>query len=143
MVRGNPGATIMPEGPTSWPLTMPEPQPSGVDTPDVHPRNASGLGDGPAQIAVTANQDSKQPLMTDIIKFPEHVYLKAKELPRDQRRKLAGELAAEVLKRYPHLIQQLGSTDDPVPAWTILRNVVIRQLEQRLANEPAATRRDL
>jgi hypothetical protein len=39
------------------------------------------------------------------------------------------------LKRYPHLIQQLEPTNDLVPAWTILRNVVIRQLEQHLANE--------
>jgi hypothetical protein len=51
--------------------------------------------------------------------------------------KLAGQLAAEVLKRYPHLIQQLGSTNDPVPAWTILRNVVMRHLEQRLIDELA------
>jgi hypothetical protein len=75
--------------------------------------------------------------MADMIKFPEHIYLKAKELPADQRLKLAGQLAAEVLKRYPHLIQQLGSTNDPVPAWTILRNVVTRQLEQRLIDELA------
>jgi hypothetical protein len=94
-------------------------------------------------VVVTADQHPKQPLMADMIKFPEQVYLKAKELPTDQRMKLAGQLAAEVLKRYPHLIQQLGSTDDPVPAWTILRNVVMRQLEQRLANEPAPSSRDL
>ena len=41
--------------------------------------------------------------MADVIKFPEDVYLKAKELPTDQRMNLAGQLAAEVLKRYPHL----------------------------------------
>ena len=75
--------------------------------------------------------------MADMMKFPEHIYLKAKELPADQRMKLAGQLAAEALTRYPHLIQQLGSTNDPVPAWTILRNVVMRQLEQHLADKLA------
>jgi general secretion pathway protein A len=143
MVRGNRGATMMPEGPTSSPPTMPEPPISGADAREVHPKSPGNLGDGPAPIGVTADQHSKQPLMADMIRFPEHVYLKAKELPTDQRMKLAGQLTAEVLKRYPHLIQQLGSTNDPVPAWTILRNVVMRQLEQRLANEPVPTRRDL
>jgi hypothetical protein len=76
--------------------------------------------------------------MADMIKFPEHIYVRAKELPPDQRLKLAGQLAAEVLKRYPHLIQQLGSTNDPVPAWTILRHVVMRQLEQHLVTEPSS-----
>jgi general secretion pathway protein A len=143
MVRGNRGVTMMPEGPTSSPPTMPAPPISGVDAPEVHPKSPSDLGGRPAPIGVTADQHSKQPLMADMIRFPEHVYLKAKELETDQRMKLAGQLAAEVLKRYPHLIQQLGSTDDPVPAWTILRNVVMRQLEQRIANEPVPTRREL
>jgi hypothetical protein len=81
--------------------------------------------------------------MADAIKFPDHIYLRAKSLPTDQRLKLAGQLAAEVLKRYPHLIQQLGTTNDPVPAWTVLRNVVMRQLEQRLIKEAASTGDDL
>jgi hypothetical protein len=143
IVQGNRGAVLMPEGPTSSRPTMPEPSISAVDTPEVHPKGPSNLGDRPAPVEVTADQHSKQPLMADMIRFPEHVYLKAKELPTDQRMKLAGQLAAEVLKRYPHLIQQLGSTDDPVPAWTVLRNVIWRQLEQRLANEPILTGRDL
>ena len=143
VVRSNHGATMMPEEPTSSPPTMPEPLIPGVDAPEVHPQIPSNLGDGHAPEGVTADQHSKQPLMADMIRFPEHVYLKAKELPTDQWMKLAGQLAAEVLKRYPHLIQQLGSTDDPVPAWTILRNVVMRQLEQRIANNPVPTSRDL
>jgi hypothetical protein len=81
--------------------------------------------------------------MADLIKCAENMYLKAKELPPDQRLKLGGQLAAEVLKRYPHLIQQLGSTNDPIPAWTILRNVIMRQLDQHLDNGPAANGPDV
>jgi type II secretory pathway predicted ATPase ExeA len=85
---------------------------------------------GPAPM----DSPTKQAAMANLIKFPDHIYIKAKALPSDQRLKLAGQLAAEVLKRYPHLIQQLGAGNDPVPAWTVLRNVVMRQLEQHLAN---------
>jgi hypothetical protein len=35
------------------------------------------------------------------------------------------------------LIQQLGTNNDPVPAWNTLRNVVMRQIEHHLAYEPA------
>jgi type II secretory pathway predicted ATPase ExeA len=86
------------------------------------------------QGSAPSDSAARQAAMADFIKFPEHVYLKAKNLPGDQRIRLAGQLAAEVLKRYPHLIQQLGSGSDPVPAWTVLRNVVMRQLEQHLTD---------
>jgi type II secretory pathway predicted ATPase ExeA len=79
----------------------------------------------------------KQAVVADIIKFPDHIYMKAKKLPMEQRVRFAGQLAAEVLKRYPHLIQQLGTNNDPVPAWNTLRNVITRQIEQHLACAPA------
>jgi general secretion pathway protein A len=99
--------------------------------------------EGPSKAGQVVDAQAKQPAMADAIKFPDHIYLRAKSLPTDQRLKLAGQLAAEVLKRYPHLVQQLGTTNDPVPAWTVLRNVVMRQLEQRLANEAVPAGHDL
>jgi hypothetical protein len=122
---------------------MPEAAVAPVDEPADHPESCSPIDVGLAPAVVSAEQHPKQPLMTDIIKLPEHIYLKARELPSDQRLKLAGQLAAEVLKRFPHLVQQLGSTNDPVPAWTILRNVVMRQLEQHLVNELSPARHAL
>jgi type II secretory pathway predicted ATPase ExeA len=121
---------------------MPTASVAPVDEPPDHPESRHNIDVGLAPAVVAAEQHPKQPL-ADIIKFPEHIYLKAKELPSEQRLKLAGQLAAEVLKRFPHLIQQLGSTNDPVPAWTILRNVVMRQLEQHLVNEPSSVRHAL
>jgi hypothetical protein len=138
-VRGKPGVMMVAEEQASMPPPTSAASLSGVDAPVVRPDNAGNLGEEVAPVVMTSDQQTKQALMEDMIKFPEHVYLKARELSTDQRLKLAGQLAAEVLKRYPHLIQQLGSTNDPVPAWTILRNVVIRQLEQHLANEPVST----
>jgi type II secretory pathway predicted ATPase ExeA len=102
---------------------------SPVDEPASRPENASGIDEGVAPVVAAADQQAKQFPSAGMIKFPQHVYLQAKELPADERLKLAGQLAAEMLKRHPHLIQQLGSTNDPVPAWTILRNVVMRQLD--------------
>jgi type II secretory pathway predicted ATPase ExeA len=85
----------------------------------------------------SADLQAKHAMMADMIKFPDHIYLKAKKLPPEQRVKFAGQLAAEVLKKYPHLIQQLSPNNDPVPAWSILRNVAMRQIEQHLAGECA------
>lgn len=87
--------------------------------------------------ASAADLQAKHAMMADIIKFPDHIYHKAKKLPSEQRVKFAGQLAAEVLKKYPHLIQQLSTNNDPVPAWSILRNVVMRQIDQHLACAPA------
>jgi hypothetical protein len=89
-----------------------------------------------AQTALRSDTQAKQAMVADMIKFPDHIYVKAKKLPLEQRIRFAGQLAAEVLKRYPHLIQQLGTNNDPVPAWNALRNVVIRQIEQHLSHEP-------
>jgi hypothetical protein len=127
---------------TSSALSRLTPTLTGVDESEVRPESAGNLGEGSVPVVVTADQEPILSLMADMLKFPEHIYLKVRELSTDQRMKLAGQLAAEVLKRYQHLIQQLGSTNDPVPTWTILRNIVMRQLEQRLANEPVPTRRD-
>jgi general secretion pathway protein A len=93
--------------------------------------------DQSVQTTVLGDTQAKQAMVADIIKFPDHIYTKAKKLPIEQRVRFAGQLAAEVLKRYPHLIQQLGTNNDPVPAWNTLRNVVMRQIEQHLACEPA------
>ncbi|HXH10567.1 MAG TPA: AAA family ATPase [Alphaproteobacteria bacterium] len=97
-----------------------------------HEEHNGGLAASATSGMAPIDSSVKQTAMADLIKFPDHVYVRARGLPSDQRLKLAGQLAAEVLKRYPHLIQQLGSGNDPVPAWTILRNVVMRQLEQHL-----------
>lgn len=87
------------------------------------------------QAIISGGLQGEQAAIADMLKFPEYIYLKAKGLPTEARLKLAGQLAAEILNRYPHLIQQLGATNDPIPAWAILRNVVMRQLEQSLASE--------
>ena len=85
--------------------------------------------------------------MVDIIKLPVQVYTRAEKLPMDQRLKFAGQLAAEVLKRYPSLVQQLatqkGSENDPVAAWSTLRTIVMRQMEQHLANKHVETAQPL
>jgi hypothetical protein len=141
-VRGNPAGTMLAEERTSSPLSRLTPALTGVDESEVRPESADNLGEGSVPVVVTTDQEPIQPLMADMLKFPEHIYLKARELSPDQRMKLAGQLAAEVLKRHQHLIQQLGSTNDPVPARTILRNIVMRQLEQRPANDPIPTGRD-
>jgi type II secretory pathway predicted ATPase ExeA len=92
--------------------------------------------DGSLQTAERSDTQARQAIVADIIKFPDHIYMKAQKLPMEQRLRFAGQLAAEVLKRYPHLVQQLGANNDPVPAWNTLRNVVMRQIEQHLAHEP-------
>jgi hypothetical protein len=119
----------MHEGPSLSSPRRPAASLSPVDEPANRPENANGIDDGAAPVVAAADQQAKQFPMAGMIKFPAHVHLKAKELPADERLKLAGQLAADMLKRHPHLIQQLGSTNDPVPAWTILRNVVMRQLD--------------
>jgi hypothetical protein len=103
--------------------------------PSSRPPIAANVDEDAAHGVSAEGPRGMPPLLADIIEFPETIYLKAKNLPGDRRLKLAGQLAAKVLKRYPHLIQQLGSTTDPVPAWTILRDIVMRQLEQHLAAE--------
>jgi hypothetical protein len=92
--------------------------------PSLPPQTATprGLQDQPA-----ATADRRQ--------FPDHIDRNADRQPIEQRLKLAGQLAAEILKRYPHLIQQLGSTRDPVPAWAILRTVILRQWDRHPASE--------
>jgi type II secretory pathway predicted ATPase ExeA len=126
----------------------PAPSPSAtsvepVEQPVPYHAPREDASEGPCKVAPAVASQAKEPAMADVIKFPDHIYLRAKNLPTDQRLKLAGQLAAEVLKRYPHLIQQLGTTNDPVPAWTVLRNVVMRQLEQHLVKEAVPTGDDV
>jgi hypothetical protein len=108
IVRGNPGGTMLAEERTSSALSRLTPALTGVDESEVRPESAGNLGEGSVLVVVTADQEPIQSLMVDILMFPEHIYLKARELSTDQRMKLAGQLAAEVLKRYQHLNQQLG-----------------------------------
>jgi hypothetical protein len=108
---------------------IPEPPLTPAGEPSNYPAVADDVDKSSSQSVTAADQPGKPALMADIIKLPETSYLKAKNLPGDQRLKLAGQLAAEVLKRYPHLIQHhliqhLDSMKDPVPAWTIERTGV-------------------
>jgi type II secretory pathway predicted ATPase ExeA len=119
------------ENPHIAPLTSPvSPSPASFAE-----ENAGDRAETPVQTVAGADIQAKQEAVAEIIKFPDHIYMKAKKLPTDQRLRFAGQLAAEVLKKYPHLIQQLGTNNDPVPAWNILRNVVMQQIEQHLVSE--------
>lgn len=113
------------------PSVFPAAQPMPVSNGATAPVSPSPQTTASAEAQARATQAA----VADIIKFPDHIYAKAKKLPMDQRLRFAGQLAAEVLKKYPQLIQQLGTNNDPVPAWNILRNVVMRQIEQHLAGE--------
>ncbi len=124
------------EEPVSSIPLRPEAPLTPVGEPLRHARAAGDTEECAGQGGAAADQRGRSPLVTDIIKFSEHIYPRVKDLPADQRLKLAGQLATEVLKCHPHLIQHLGATDDPVPAWTILRNIIIRLLEQHLVNDP-------
>lgn len=114
----------------------PKPSPTFVQVAPSPAATAATVADESMQTAERSDAHARQAIVADIIKFPDHIYMKAQKLPMEQRLRFAGQLAAEVLKRYPHLVQQLGTNNDPVPAWNTLRNVVMRQLEQRLAYEP-------
>jgi type II secretory pathway predicted ATPase ExeA len=134
---------------------LPEAPAVGTDSPDtgVSPQPASAsasISYGPVlqpsrapdpalatPVAFTTDGPGQQPPLSSTIKLPDHVYLKAKTLPPDQRLHLAGQLAMEALKRYPQLIQQFGGTNDPVPAWTMLRTQLVRQLESSPVRETA------
>lgn len=109
-------------------------EPLLVEAPSAAPPPSAAAPSPPPPAAVGHAQPAA---MAEIIKFPEHIYAKARKMPPEQRLRYAGQLAAEVLKRYPHLIQQFGANNDPVPAWNVLRNVVMRQIEQRLTGEAA------
>jgi type II secretory pathway predicted ATPase ExeA len=115
--------------------TVPEPHFPVPAHPSVTEEEVGDQADTLAQTPAEADVQAQQAIVADIIKFPDHIYTKAKKLPTDQRLRFAGQLAAEVLKKYPQLIQQLGTNNDPVPAWNVLRNVVMRQIDQHLANE--------
>jgi hypothetical protein len=73
--------------------------------------------------------------LAEMITFPPHIYTKALKLPADERLRFAGQLAAQVLKENPQLIEKLGESSDPVPAWNTLRNVVMRHIEQHTADQ--------
>jgi general secretion pathway protein A len=124
------------EGPVSPVPLIPEASLIPVQEPSMYPPIVASVGESAAHGVAAVEPPGKPLLLVDMVELPENIYLKAKNLPGDQRLKLAGKLAAEILKRYPHLIQQLGSTSDPVPAWTILRDIVMRQLEQYWVIEP-------
>jgi hypothetical protein len=118
IVRGHPGGTMLPEERTSPPLSRLTPPLTGMHEPEVRPESAGNLGEGSVPVVVTADQQPMQPLMADMLKFSEPIYLKARVLSTDQRMRLAEQLAAGVLKRYQHLIQQLGC-DTKSHAWLV------------------------
>ena len=76
--------------------------------------------------------------LAEMISFPPHIYAKALKLPADERVRFAGQLAAQMLKKHPQLIEKLGNGNDPVPAWNALRNVVMRQIEHHPADQNAS-----
>jgi type II secretory pathway predicted ATPase ExeA len=130
-------ATVAPHDPADTPAVSLSPAPATGDqaAPPLVVPMTDAAEDG-THLAGRLDTQAKQAMVADIIKFPDHIYMKAKKLPMEQRVRFAGQLAAEVLKRYPHLVQQLGTNNDPVPAWNTLRNVVMRQIEQHLSCEP-------
>lgn len=128
---------------TAVPSSLPPspPMAQALPTPPVarSPQLQAGPESPPAPRAAHVPEEKltgKQAMVAEMIKFPAHIYDKAKKLPQEQRVRFAGQLAAEVLKKYPHLMQQLRSNpNDPIPAWNLLRSVVLRQIENHLASE--------
>ena len=127
-----PEVVVVAEADDTPTLTLPSAFPPA--SPRAAHNGATAPPSPPEQVTASAEEQATQAAVADIIKFPDHIYAKAKKLPMDQRLRFAGQLAAEVLKKYPQLIQQLSTNSDPVPAWNILRNVVMRQIEQHLAS---------
>ena len=135
-VRETPVTPSPKAGPVSPVPLIPEASWSPAQECPTHAPIAARADESVAHGITAAEPLGKPSLIADSTEFPENFRLKAENPPRNQRLKLASQLAAELLKRYPHLIQQLGSTSDPVPAWTILRDIVMRQLEQHSATKP-------
>jgi hypothetical protein len=70
-VRGKPGVIMVAEEQASMPPPTSAAPLSGVDAPVVRPDNAGNLGEEVAPVVMTSDQQTKQALMEDMIKFPE------------------------------------------------------------------------
>lgn len=88
----------------------------------------------PVPMAETTSPPDPEAL-AEMITFPPHIYTKALKLPADERLRFAGQLAAQVLKKHPQLIEKLGVSSDPVPAWNTLRNVLMGHIEHHPAEQ--------
>jgi MSHA biogenesis protein MshM len=60
------------------------------------------------------------------IHIPKHLMKQSLSASHEHRYKLAGGLAAETIKKYPHLISSLSA--DPVPIWLKIRDFVMNRM---------------
>jgi hypothetical protein len=60
------------------------------------------------------------------IDLPEHLLQQSLSSTQENRFKLAGGLAAETLRKHPHLIE--SQTVDPVPIWVAIRDFVLNRM---------------
>jgi type II secretory pathway predicted ATPase ExeA len=60
------------------------------------------------------------------INFPEHLMKQSLSSSQEHRFKLAGGIAAETLRKYPHLIT--SDSTDPVPIWLEIRDFVLNRI---------------
>jgi MSHA biogenesis protein MshM len=60
------------------------------------------------------------------IKFPERLMRQSLSSNQEHRFKLAGGLAAETLRKYPHLMTSLSA--DPVPVWLEVRDFILKRI---------------
>ena len=78
----------------------------------------------------TAEMDSEAEMSIGHVKIkihiPKHLMKQSLSASHENRYKLAGGLAAETLKKYPHLMSPLSP--DPVPIWLEIRDFVLTRL---------------
>jgi hypothetical protein len=60
------------------------------------------------------------------IDLPEHLLQQSLSSTQENRFKLAGGLAAETLRKHPHLIE--SQSVDPVPIWVAIRDFVLNRM---------------
>jgi hypothetical protein len=61
------------------------------------------------------------------ITIPYHMVEQGRSSTHEHRLKMAGALAAQVLKKYPELVS--ASEDDPISVWSDIREFVIDKLK--------------
>ncbi len=115
----------------------------GMDAPELGTEEAS-VTETPkplkeASVAVVVQELSEEPAgkkeiieeleMLDVkvtINIPCHVIEKARSSSHEHRLKVAGSMAAQVLKKYPELVA--ASLDDPISVWNDIREFVLDKL---------------
>jgi type II secretory pathway predicted ATPase ExeA len=65
------------------------------------------------------------------INIPSHIIREAKASTKEHRTKLAGVLAAQILKKYPQLVKSIPSAD-PVSVWSETKDLILNKLEQEI-----------